>query len=288
MLKIIITKGLPASGKTTFSLNHIKTNPNWKRVNKDELRAMVDGGNWSRKKEEFIIKIRNNLILLYLQNGFNVIVDDTNFGKHEHQIKSFIGANFKDEINYEIKEFKCDIEECIRRDLKRPNPVGEKVIREMYMKYINHKANPPLNNPKLSTIVLCDIDGTLALMGDKRNPYDWNKVDQDDVNEPVANLVRLLNSCESKYEVILFSGRDEICRGKTESWLSLNGIPYKELHMRQHGDIRKDSLIKKELYERHIKDKYNVAFVLDDRNSVVEMWRNRLGLAVFQVNEGNF
>jgi len=57
--------------------------------------------------------------------------------------------------------------------------------------------------------------------------------------------------------------------------------------MRPAGDIRKDVLIKQEIYEREIKDKYNVLFVLDDRQSVVDGWRS-LGLTVFQVAEGQF
>lgn len=138
----------------------------------------------------------------------------------------------------------------------------------------------------MQKIVICDIDGTLAKMNG-RSPFDWSRVGEDDINPPVVSLVKLLNSCESPFEVIIFSGRDEVCRKQTELWLLYNGIHYKELHMRPEGDNRADTIIKKELYDKHIKDKYHVEFVLDDRNSVVKMWRD-LGLHCFQVAEGNF
>ena len=58
--------------------------------------------------------------------------------------------------------------------------------------------------------------------------------------------------------------------------------------MRKTGDNRKDSIIKKEIYEKYLKPmNYHVLFILDDRNQVVEMWRE-MGFTVFQVAEGNF
>jgi hypothetical protein len=57
--------------------------------------------------------------------------------------------------------------------------------------------------------------------------------------------------------------------------------------MRKADDYRKDSIIKKEIYDNDIFPRYNVLFVYDDRNQVVEMWRG-LGVKVFQVELGNF
>lgn len=286
MAELIMLRGLPGAGKSFWSREYQKKNPNTKRVNKDSLRDLLDNGHWNKPNESFVLKVRNFIVTEALRKGHNIIVDDTNFSpNHEKKLRELAkiqGANFT------IKDFTdISVERCIAQDLKRTNSVGEKVIREMYNKYLRPKAEAPKRDPKLPTIVLCDIDGTIATMKD-RSPYDWQRVDEDDVNEPVASLVRLLNSCESKYEVILFSGRDEVCRGKTESWLAINGIPYKELHMRAKDDMRKDSIVKKELYEKYVAGKYNVMFVLDDRDQVVSMWRHELGLPVFQVNEGNF
>lgn len=88
MIKVILTKGLPASGKTTWAKAKLYNNPGmYKRINKDELRSMLDDGKWSQHNEDFIIKVRDSLILQALEEGKHVIVDDTNFGKHEDHIR---------------------------------------------------------------------------------------------------------------------------------------------------------------------------------------------------------
>ena len=58
--------------------------------------------------------------------------------------------------------------------------------------------------------------------------------------------------------------------------------------MRKTEDVRKDAIVKKEFFDTHIRDKYFVKYVLDDRNQVVDMWRLELGLACLQVNYGDF
>jgi uncharacterized HAD superfamily protein len=139
-------------------------------------------------------------------------------------------------------------------------------------------------NSSFETCVICDIDGTLAHM-DGRSPYDYTKVETDTVDRTISTLVNDLSGLG--YKIILLSGRDGSCRDKTEAWLSENMIPYDHLYMRAAGDKRKDYVIKRELYNQHIFTKYNVLFVLDDRNQVVDMWRDN-GLKCLQVAEGNF
>jgi hypothetical protein len=88
-------------------------------------------------------------------------------------------------------------------------------------------------------------------------------------------------------DVILMSGREDKFRPETERWLNANDVVYSMLLMRKTGDFRKDAIVKRELYETHIKGKYQVFFVLDDRDQVVTMWREQ-GLVVFQVADGDF
>ena len=77
-------------------------------------------------------------------------------------------------------------------------------------------------------------------------------------------------------------------RERTEAWLSFYGVKdYEFLLMRRENDFRKDNIVKQEIYENHIKDKYNVLMIYDDRDQVVNMWRS-LGLKVYQVNRGDF
>ncbi len=139
----------------------------------------------------------------------------------------------------------------------------------------------------LPKIIICDIDGTLALLGnrDRYNP----STGEDLLNNPIANILKVYNNQNLfPIELIFVSGREDKYRDITEKWLQKHGIThYKLLLMRQTGDFRKDYIIKKELFEKHIKGKYEVLFVLDDRDQVVKMWRE-LGLTCLQVAYGNF
>jgi hypothetical protein len=137
----------------------------------------------------------------------------------------------------------------------------------------------------VTKIVLCDIDGTIALRGD-RAPHDHDSSMEDAVNWPI---VKLCHELANTYPIILMSGRDERYRDVTEYWLGAHNIfPYRlGLIMREAKDSRPDEVVKRELYERHIKDKYAVLAVIDDRNKVVKMWRE-IGLTCLQVAEGDF
>lgn len=281
--KIILTKGLPASGKTTWAKEQVDSNPGKiKRVNKDDLRAMINNSKWSKQNESDVLANRDMLIVYYLNRGFDVIVDDTNLApKHESHLRQFAEWHKAD---FEIKDFTdVSVEECIKRDQKRPNYVGEKVIRGMYKQFLAPK--PELYDPgDLPSAVLCDIDGTLAHMDGKRSPFEWAKVGEDRLDETVANLISVLSE---KYPVILLSGRDSVCRDETIQWLTKHNIQYHALYMRPEGDMRKDNVVKRELFDNHIRDRYAVEFVLDDRNQVVDMWRS-MGLKCYQVAEGDF
>jgi predicted kinase len=287
MKKVIILKGLPASGKSTWAKEMVDKYPGqYKRINKDDLRSMIDNGKWSKENEKFILGVRDRLISAALDNLKIAIVDDTNFeSKHEEQIK-LIAASHGCPV--EIKTFDTPLEECIARDAKRDKPVGEKVIRDMHDRYLKKPESVALAapyNPDLPDCIIVDIDGTLALMNG-RGPHDYHRVGEDLPNEPIIDLASTLGWYKNNV-VCIFSGRPESCREETETWLSANFQMYDNLFMRTTGDHRKDYIVKQELYEKHIKGKYNVLWVIDDRNQVVQMWRS-LGLTCLQVADGNF
>lgn len=283
---LIMTKGLPGSGKSHWARALVRDEPGYVRVNKDDLRDMLHDGKWSQDREKLVLRVRDLAIVDALQSGKHVIVDDTNFGlKHESRLRELAKANG---AAFEIKDFtQVSIDTCIERDLKRTKSVGEAVIRKMWRDYLAPK--PPVieYNPELPSCVICDIDGTVALMNG-RGPYDGHLCDTDVPNAPVVGLVRRLML--QGHRVIFVSGRFESVRSKTEIWLS-NHVMYPTnqpiLFMRQDGDSREDSIIKHEIYEREFKGKYNVWFVLDDRNRVVNTWRE-LGLTCLQVADGDF
>lgn len=287
--RIILTKGLPASGKTTWAKELLRKEPGkWKRINKDDLRAMLDGGKWSKDNEKYVLEVRDLLIHSALAQGYNVIVDDTNLTqKHWDHIKDmFTKMNIIGlEVEMELKDFTdVPLEECIKRDQTRSNYVGEKVIRKMYNQSLRQKPIKIERDPNLPEAIICDLDGTLALFDD--NPYDRD-FSKDKVNSAVYAAIHAYQE-QARGSVLLVSGRNSKFLEQTKDWLREEGIRYDELWMpRAETDNRKDVIIKQEIYEADIKGKYNILFVLDDRNQVVDFWRSQ-GLTVFQVAEGDF
>lgn len=293
MTKIIMMKGLPGSGKSTYAKELVKQG--FTRINKDDLRSMlfdVPVCKFNPKLEPMILHLRDEAIRASLWRGKSVVVDDTNFEpKHAQKL-----LEIAKEENAIFEEVFIDtpLEECIKRDLKRPISVGEKVIRRMYNKYLRKIETPKLDNNADKCCVIIDIDGTLAHMKD-RSPFDWKRVGEDTLDDQVFAVTMATHILgkqaakikEAAFETILMSGRDSVCRPETEAWLKENNIAYDRLFMRAEGDNRKDNLVKEEIYEREINGKYYVLCVFDDRDQVVEMWRNK-GLKVLQVAEGDF
>lgn len=282
-MKLTMTMGLPASGKTTWAKDIVsKSSGKTKRVNKDDLRMMIDAGAWSPEREKMILELRDLMIGGWLSHGYNVIVDDTNL--HPKHLEALRNMSKLYQAEFEIKDFTdTPLETCIERDLKRTNSVGKKVILNMYRQFL--KPIPPIvvHDDLNPDAIICDIDGTLALFGEK-NPYDRD-FENDKVNGPVRDILNKFY--KDGIKIIITSGRKDTYKKVTEEWLDIHLIPHDKLLMREADDTRKDSILKKELYEIYIKGQYNVRFVLDDRNQVVELWRS-LGLPCFQVASGDF
>jgi predicted kinase len=282
MKKVLMTIGLPASGKSQFAKELLLSHPGrWVRTNKDLMREMLHASHWSDNNEKFILKLRDHIILTALEEGKHVVVDDTNFGSHIEHIKELVRGKAQVEVNDSF--LKVSVEECIRRDLLRPNSVGKDVIMKMYDRYLRPQFQPIAYNPDLADAIIVDMDGTLALMCD-RSPFDISKCDRDLPNQPVLDTV---HKWQDSTKIIIVSGRTDDGKELTEKWLEQYGIRYVALHMRRLGDMRNDAIVKEEIYRDRIENKYNIRFILDDRDRVVKMWRN-LGLTVFQVAEGDF
>lgn len=276
--------GLPGSGKSTWALKQCASNPNVIRVNKDDIRAALakTGWTWSREHEKDVIRERDLTITSALVSGYDVISDDTNFARKHRERPKWLaeqhGATFVE------KFFNVDVEEAIRRDAAREHPVGAAVIRGMAKQYLPPPIVPYVIDSALSWCVMCDLDGTAALIG-ARSPYDGGSCHLDAPNRPVHRTLDLFSS--HGYMIVYMSGRDDAHFDKTMKWLSDHRFPEGELHMRKTGDARKDFVVKGELFDAHVRGRYNVMMVLDDRDSVVAYWRS-LGLTCFQVAKGDF
>jgi len=293
---IMILRGLPASGKSTFAIEYVRENPDYIRINRDSIRQML-GVSFSKSVEKIVKSFRNIMIVEALNRGYNVIIDDTNLG--DRNIRYFEQLCNVMDVNLIINDtfMNVDLDTLLYRNKNREKQVPEQVIIDMYNKFVNSENVVKYENVKPSFVydenkkkcVVCDVDGTLALHWN-RSPFEFNRVDEDVANIPVIEMLSRMSFDEVDFVVV--SGREgtKECMDKTRNWLMDNlpdSIQQMRLYMRKEGDNRKDYIIKQEIYNDFIKDEYNVLFVLDDRNQTVDSWRN-LGLHCFQVNYGNF
>ena len=283
-------KGLPASGKSTHSKKFCEKNTDWVRVNRDDLRRMR-GRYWLPKHEKLITKMENQCIIAAIDSGYNVIVDATHLNKEFFkQRKNFLKNHCNAmgiKVEFETKFFDVKVEECIKRDLQREHSVGSAVIMKMYNTYLKPVKEIVKQDWSLPHVWIFDLDGSLALHTD-RTPFEYMKCMSDALNIPVSRIAsQLLHNTDTK--IIYMSGREDKCLDLTKEWLVEYGLwdsDKCEIYMRKTNDFRKDSIIKEELFRKHVLNKYYVEAIVDDRPQVIRMWRE-LGLFVMDVGDGH-
>lgn len=294
-IKMLILRGLPASGKTTHA-KELEAK-GWVRVEKDEIRKdgrLFRDGEYNHKRgdEQIVLKERNRMIREALGTGRNVVSSDTNLNPKHVSGMSSIAREFGATI--EQKDFlDVPLAELIERDSKREEKsVGEQVIRGMYHDFVKEMPTFLKFDPELPWVVVTDLDGTLTTGPKDRSPYDWHKVGNDDINVGLAHILDGITLI-GYTKLFVFSGRDEVCRPETEAWLEKHDIEYDELHMRrtdhvnEQGGQVKDTLVKADMIERYIKGKYNILVWFDDRPQVADMLRDVYGINVAQFGDVN-
>lgn len=147
-----------------------------------------------------------------------------------------------------------------------------------------------------TNIVVVDIDGTIAKVGDRLKYLQQDKKDLDsfyehcDEDEPIKDMCRLVTDLyEMGCEIVFCTGRRESVREKTKEWLFWNVIASDDpnLLMRKDGDWRHDTEVKPELLKKACITPDKVYFILEDRDSMVAKWRE-LGYRCLQVADGKF
>jgi len=149
--------------------------------------------------------------------------------------------------------------------------------------------------------VIFDLDGTLALIDKRRalsekpnGKINWNtffdpeNIKLDEPNHSVIKMAQVLN--ESGHTIVILSGRSKATKEATVDWLKQYDVPYNVLKMRptgQHWAYMPDDDLKKGWLDDLFPDKNNILCVFDDRDKVVNMWRD-MGLTCMQVAPGDF
>lgn len=298
MAELLITRGLPASGKTTFAKKWVEEYPDRRaRVNRDSIRESVffQHGVLTPELESQVSRIQRNAVEKLLDAGYSVIVDDMHL--RSKYVREWLAVAREKRASVSVIDHFLAVpaDECVERDQARiargERGVTGDVIMGLARKFGNlnpgdvfeltaeeneYTYDPDTSKPKAWMV---DLDGTLALM-QNRGPFEWHRVGEDALNTPVHALLEGIRS--SGYKVVAMSGRDAVCRPQTEEWLDRHGVEHDELFMRAEGDIRNDAIVKLELFREHVAPNYHVIGALDDRPRVCRMWRS-IGVFVAQV-----
>lgn len=306
---MIATRGIPGCGKSTWAKNvqDIFGKDEVVIVNRDTIRAEYNclGPNWTKDKERDVVKERDRRIAQAMKLKTRIVInDDTNI--IQSNIDTF--NNLANHFNYKFfvqDMLSVPIQTCIDRDAKREGyaKVGSEVIMRMarqagVWKDFEKRQSVPvtdryIQNEDLPKCIICDIDGTIANLNG-RDAYTTDETLLKDLpRKEIITVVKALFNSQPDCTIFFFSGREGNDSGRkyTDHWLKFSAEFHvnkygNNLRMRKTGDTRKDTIVKKEMFNEHIRDKYNVIAVFDDRQSVCEMWLS-MGLPLFNVGDGS-
>ena len=295
--KLILTRGIQGSGKSTWARAWVTEDPEHRvRINNDDIRNML-GVYWVTSRENLVSSIKKNMAEEAINRGYDIVVDNMNLNAKEILFwKDMVKTANMDPDGYqyeiEFKDFFIPLEECIRRDAARPNPIGEKVIRETWKRYKhfiqttsveNHVNNMKKYTGKPKCIVI-DMDSTMCFNVTKR-PWYGDGAAEGMLNDvPNTGVVDIIRDLSKIYTIIVATGRDTTQAEVTKEWLAKQGIEADEYFFRTPRDYRKGVEVKKEQII-DILEEYDVVAIFEDCEPIVQMYRE-MGLTVLQPNKG--
>lgn len=121
------------------------------RFNNDDIRNML-GKYWVTIREPLVHALKAKFIEKSMLMGYDIVIDNMNLNPKEidfyktyieihnqtvEELRKENKLNSQDNFKYELEfiDFFTPLQECIERDSKRPNPIGEEVIKKTYEKY---------------------------------------------------------------------------------------------------------------------------------------------------------
>jgi tRNA uridine 5-carbamoylmethylation protein Kti12 len=304
--KVIITVDLPGAGKTTYAKN-LQKNFGYVRSNRDDLRMLTFGykHGLTYKEEKLITAIQTRSIMATIGLQKDLVIDDTNMNALGlYNLVSSI-LNFRSEVSVYIYHTGIGVHESYIRQKDRPleDQVPKDVIQSMWDRFssklkwlhtvldftevapdtysVSLKEQPKYEHDiSLENAYIFDIDGTLANNTEGRDFFDYTRVLEDTAHADVVEMAQ--NLYKLGYHIIIVSGRDASCEDLTKQWLHKYQIPYDELYMRNNKTNIPDEFVKKNIFESHIKGRYNIRGWFDDRISVSNFISNQ-GITLYRV-----
>lgn len=291
-MKLIILRGLPAAGKSTIAQGIILANKNTVRISKGMLRKMLHFGKVTDENNSITDAIAYEMARLLLGKGISVVVDDPNLDPKIMDAWKKFATDLRIETEV-IDMTDVPIEDCIERDKRREDSLGAVLIKNLAIRHGIKKFEP-------GNVLICDIDGTIAdishrlpfIIKGKKAKKDWKKdwdsffsaMEYDLVRPEIQKL--LVQEHALGKTIIFMTARPDKYRDLTMRWLQTNFLTFSyTLIMRKTNDKRPDTEVKKELLERYFPDKGVIHAILEDRPSVIKVFKD-MGLNVIDAGNG--
>lgn len=139
MPKIILCRGIQGSGKTTWAKQWVLEDPERRvRFNNDDIRNML-GKYWVPSREGLVKDLKGLFLQETMAYGFDIVIDNMNLNPREleyyERVLNDWNRAVRPKYELEFKDFFIPLQDCIERNSKRPNPIGEEVIKATYEKY---------------------------------------------------------------------------------------------------------------------------------------------------------
>lgn len=305
MTTLFAMRGLSGSGKSTRA-REIAEETDAVVINRDYLRMMLNGSWWTGKAshETRVSIAEETQVKAFLKAGISVVVDATHL--QSRYLRAWARTASRHGAEFAVVDVIEDVATCRQRDHQRMvdggRYVGDKVIEKQAKdfpveKWPTIKAEPPFvvepveAIPGLPEALIVDIDGTLAIH-QGRSPYDYTRVKEDLIDTTVRDLVNAYHKLGVL--ILIVSGRDDACYKDTIDWLNENGVLFDALHMRPagakdaHGNKLPDFVVKRDIFDAHIRGRFNILFCLDDRRQVIDNTWRAMGLKVLDVAGNEF
>lgn len=301
---LLFTRGIPASGKSTYAQKWVTQDPeNRARVNRDDIRFKLFGKYVFDKKERgekeaAVTRFEEDLIRKNLAAGKSVVSD--NMHLNPKFLSNLLKIAKENNVKVEHKDFPITLEEALKRNSKRDRVVDESALREIYKRSLgpngefhlfpgSYPTKPFVKPDKKRHAVIVDMDGTLSDTRDivhfvRDGKYrDFDSFHRHSYftppNKQVLDMV--MDAHNKGLKIIITTARNETYREVTQAWLDRLNVPYENIYMRADNDGRPDYVVKDEIYNTQIKHDYDVVRAIDDNPQAVQAWvENNINVTV--------
>ena len=233
----------------------------------------------------------------YCTHPYDIVIDNMNLNpkdwkQYEDWITTYNAEEIDTQYIIEFKDFFIPLEECIRRDAMRPNPIGEKTIKDIWRRYKHFiqttEVENIVNNLRKPTgkvpCIVIDMDSTMCFNTTKRPWFGEGAAEGMLKDVPNPGVVAIVKELQHKFPIVVVTGRDTTQATVTKQWLTNQGITPTDFYFRTAGDHRKGVEVKNELINQ-VLNKYDIVTIFEDCEPIVKMFRD-MGLTVLQPNKG--